>query len=148
VLEGIMKASEFIKDLVKQGVSQSDIARKVGISNGTITKYLYSETEPKKETIKKIATAYGKSPTFFLDDDFSASQPPITIDIAALAAEMAPMVARMLAEMLQGGQPSAAPLNEVERIKQQALILARQGKRAESIELMKSLSPRRRASHA
>ena len=70
-------------------------------------------------------------------------------DITALASEMAPMVARLLADMLQGNQPvSAAPLNEVERIKQQALILARQGKRAESIELMKSLSPRRRTSHA
>jgi len=69
-------------------------------------------------------------------------------DITALASEMAPMVARMLADILQGSQPAAAPLNDVERVKQQALILARQGKRAESIELMRSLSPRRRTSHA
>ena len=70
-------------------------------------------------------------------------------DITALASEMAPMVARLLADMPQGNQPvSAAPLDEVERVKQQALILAQQGKRAESLELMNSLYPRRRTSHA
>jgi len=63
-----MKATEFIKKLVNDGVSQSEIARKIGVANGTITKYLYSETEPQKETIKKIAKAYGKPMSFFMDD--------------------------------------------------------------------------------
>jgi len=63
-----MKATDFIKKLVMEGATQSEIARKIGVANGTITKYLYSETEPQKETIQKIAKAYGKQMSFFMDD--------------------------------------------------------------------------------
>ena len=71
-------------------------------------------------------------------------------DISAIADQMAPMVARMVVQLMQGqqiDQPQPV-LNEVERIKQQALQLAKQGKRHESIELMRSITSTRRASHA
>ena len=53
-----MNARELIKNKVAEGISQTEIARKCGISNGTITKILYSDTKLTLETIRKIARAY------------------------------------------------------------------------------------------
>lgn len=62
---------------------------------------------------------------------------------------IADLVLAQLLPVLTGQQyqPAAMSDDPVERIKRQALMLAKQGKRAESIELMKSLSTRR-TSHA
>jgi transcriptional regulator with XRE-family HTH domain len=81
-----MDAKEFIKSKVLSGISQTDIARKCGISNGTITKILYSETKLTLDTIKKIAIAYGLPLSYFLEDyadpahDTVPGQPPLTKD--------------------------------------------------------------------
>lgn len=64
-----MSAKEFIKNLVDSGVPQTEIARKVGITPGAITNYLYGKTEPGLETIKKIAAAYGLPLSHFLEDN-------------------------------------------------------------------------------
>lgn len=64
--------------------------------------------------------------------------------------DIAARLDRLEAMLMQAGlviQPQPV-LNEVDRIKQQALQLAKQGKRHESIELMKSITSTRRASHA
>lgn len=64
--------------------------------------------------------------------------------------DIAARLDRLEAMLMQAGlviQPQPV-LNEVDRIKQQALQLAKQGKRHESIELMKSITSTRRTSHA
>lgn len=57
----IMKAKEFIKYMVDSGVQQTEIARKIGVTPGAITNYLYGKTEPTLETVRKIARAYNIS---------------------------------------------------------------------------------------
>lgn len=63
---------------------------------------------------------------------------------------IADLVLAQLLPVLTGQQyqPAAVPDDPVERVKQQALQLARQGKRRESIELMRSITSPRRSSHA
>ena len=66
--------------------------------------------------------------------------------------DIAARLDRLEAMLMQAGLVTIQPqpvLNEVDRIKQQALQLAKQGKRHESIELMKSITyAARRLSHA
>lgn len=65
-------------------------------------------------------------------------------DIRAIAEQMAPIVARLLSSG-PVAPPPPVPLSGDEAIRQRAHHLARQGKRAESIELIKSLSRRKAA---
>jgi hypothetical protein len=65
--------------------------------------------------------------------------------------DIAARLDRLEAMLMQAGLVTIQPqpvLNEVDRIKQQALQLAKQGKRHESIELMRSITSTRRTSHA
>jgi transcriptional regulator with XRE-family HTH domain len=76
-----MSARDFIKKLVREGISQTEIARKCSISNGTITKILYSESELRLDTLKKIAAAYSIPIATFLSDvngDFRTAERPDT----------------------------------------------------------------------
>jgi transcriptional regulator with XRE-family HTH domain len=64
-----MKAKDFIKNLFKAGTPQTEIARKIGVTPGAITNYIYGKTEPKIDTIMKIASAYGITFASFFNDD-------------------------------------------------------------------------------
>ena len=63
-----MKAKDYIKELVSTGIAQTEIARKIGVTPGAITNYLYGKTEPTLETIKKIALAYDRPLSYFIED--------------------------------------------------------------------------------
>jgi hypothetical protein len=72
-------------------------------------------------------------------------------DISALADQMAPMVARMVAQLLQGQQVDQPQpvIDESERIRRQAHALNGQGRFEESKALLRSFSSStRRTSHA
>lgn len=64
-----MDAKEFIKNEVDRGISQTEIANKVGVSNATVYKMLYTNTTLTLATIKKIAKAYGKPLSFFIAEE-------------------------------------------------------------------------------
>lgn len=62
-----MDVKEFIRREIEGGATQTSVARKTGLSIGTINNLLYSEsTKVTLETISKIAYAYGKPVTFFI----------------------------------------------------------------------------------
>lgn len=63
-----MDVREFIKDRVAAGDKQVDIAKKCGISQATIYKVLYTETELTLPTIKKIAAGYKKPLSDFIGE--------------------------------------------------------------------------------
>ena len=62
-----MDVCEFIRKKVAETGSQTAIARKTGISQGTIAKICAGDTTPGMETISKIATAYGLPMSYFID---------------------------------------------------------------------------------
>jgi transcriptional regulator with XRE-family HTH domain len=53
-----MDIRDLVKKKVQEGEKQVDIARKAGISQGTIYKLLYTETKPTLDIIVKLANAY------------------------------------------------------------------------------------------
>ena len=63
----------YIKKLVSEGISQTEIARKCKLSNGTITKILYSESKLTLDTIKKIAAAYNVPLSYFIEESGTAN---------------------------------------------------------------------------
>ncbi|HEY6872272.1 MAG TPA: helix-turn-helix transcriptional regulator [Geobacteraceae bacterium] len=64
-----MDPKEFIRKEIQAGKSQTEVAKKVGVSNATIYKILYMDTQLTMETIKKIARAYHKPFSFFVEED-------------------------------------------------------------------------------
>lgn len=53
-----MKIIDFLKEKVAEVGTQSAVARKTGVSHGTINKILSGDTRPELDTIRKIAAAY------------------------------------------------------------------------------------------
>lgn len=60
-----MKTLEIIRGLIendkKSGMSYSEIARKIGVSKGNITIWLYDDVKPSPDSIRKVSAAYGIS---------------------------------------------------------------------------------------
>ena len=54
-----MKILDFLKNKVAEAGTQTAVARKTGVSQGTITKIINEDTKPELSTIRKIAEAYG-----------------------------------------------------------------------------------------
>ncbi len=61
-----MNPKELIENDLKKGETQTGVAMKIGVSNATIYKILYTQTRPTVATLKKIAKAYGVPITTFL----------------------------------------------------------------------------------
>lgn len=61
-----MNIRDFVQAKLKEGESQSSIARKAKVSQATINKILHTETEQTLETLQKFATAYNLSVTDFI----------------------------------------------------------------------------------
>lgn len=76
-----MDAKEFIKAEVEKGISQTEIANKVGVSNATVYKMLYTNTTLTLATLKKIANAYGKPISFFITEEETAWERSPTVQI-------------------------------------------------------------------
>jgi len=57
---------ELIENDLKKGETQTGVAMKIGVSNATIYKILYTQTRPTVATLEKIAKAYGVPVTSFL----------------------------------------------------------------------------------
>ena len=61
-----MDPKELIEKDLANGETQTGIAAKIGVSNATIYKILYTQTRMTVETLKKVARAYGVSLSSFL----------------------------------------------------------------------------------
>ncbi len=61
-----MDPKELIENDLAKGETQTGIASKIGVSNATIYKILYTQTKLTVETLKKIAKAYGVPLSSFL----------------------------------------------------------------------------------
>jgi len=61
-----MDVREFIKKKVAEGAKQVEIAKRAGISQGTVYKLLYTDTNPTMDTIVKIANGYGLPSSQFI----------------------------------------------------------------------------------
>lgn len=59
-----------IKGELDSGVKQIELAGKIGVSQSTIQKILYTQTKPTIETVKKVARYFNKSTSYFLDDEY------------------------------------------------------------------------------
>jgi transcriptional regulator with XRE-family HTH domain len=70
VIGGVfMKLHEKIKSLrVKKGLSQAEMASKIGLSHGHITRLESGKFNPSTEVLKKIADLFDVSTDFMLDD--------------------------------------------------------------------------------
>jgi transcriptional regulator with XRE-family HTH domain len=64
--EGQVNPKELIENDLKKGETQTGVAMKIGVSNATIYKILYTQTRPTVATLKKIAKAYGVPVSSFL----------------------------------------------------------------------------------
>lgn len=75
-----MNPKELIEKDLKKGDTQTGVAMKIGVSNATIYKILYTQTRPTVATLKKIAKAYGVPVSSFLvaegEEHYSSS--PLT----------------------------------------------------------------------
>ncbi len=61
-----MDPKELIENDLARGETQTGIAAKIGVSNATIYKILYTQTKLTVATLKKIAKAYGVPLSSFL----------------------------------------------------------------------------------
>ncbi len=61
-----MDPKELIENDLEKGETQTGVAMKIGVSNATIYKILYTQTKPTVDTLRKIATAYGLPVSSFL----------------------------------------------------------------------------------
>ncbi len=72
-----MDPKELIENDLNKGETQTGVAAKIGVSNATIYKILYTQTRPTVATLKKIAKAYGVPVTSFLvaegEEQYSSS---------------------------------------------------------------------------
>lgn len=78
--EHISEFSERIKVLMEEKhIRQTDISKRTGISEGTVSKYVSGQQTPKSDKIDLIARAYGVNPAWLLGYDvpMSADAPRI-----------------------------------------------------------------------
>ncbi len=75
-----MNPKELIEKDLEKGSTQTGVAVKIGVSNATIYKILYTQTRPTVATLTKIARAYGVPVSSFLvaegEEHYSSS--PLT----------------------------------------------------------------------
>lgn len=73
-----MDPKELIENDLKKGETQTGVAMKIGVSNATIYKILYTQTKPTVATLRKIAKAYGIPVSSFLvaegEEHYSSSE--------------------------------------------------------------------------
>ena len=85
--------AERLADLLKQqGVSQKELAERVGVTEATMSRYMHSERIPKSEIIANIATALHTTSDYLLgtekDGDIETDYPRIVRLIARNASSM------------------------------------------------------------
>lgn len=64
-----MNPKELIEEDLKKGKTQTEIANKIGVSNATVYKILYTHTKQTVATLTKIAKAYGKPIASFIAEE-------------------------------------------------------------------------------
>lgn len=69
-----MNANEFIKTKVTEEGSQSAVARKIGVRQPTVHKWILGDAIPDTQSLKLIATAYGLPLAYFLEEDGQSAQ--------------------------------------------------------------------------
>ena len=66
------KEKDFIKKLklamLESGLTQTDLAKKIGITQSSINKWIDGTNNPKISTLKKVAKATGKPVNYFFDN--------------------------------------------------------------------------------
>ena len=64
-----MDIRDLVKERVAAGDKQVEIAKKTGVSQGTIYKLLYTDSKPTLDIIVKIARAYDKPLSLYVADE-------------------------------------------------------------------------------
>lgn len=66
------KEKDFIKKLklamLESGLTQTDLAKKIGITQSSINKWIDGTNNPKLSTLEKVAQATGKPVNYFFDN--------------------------------------------------------------------------------
>ena len=62
-----MLIKHFIGELIAKGMSQSEIARKSGVRQPTVNRIYLGDSNASMETIAKIARAFGRHPSSFIE---------------------------------------------------------------------------------
>jgi transcriptional regulator with XRE-family HTH domain len=70
-----MNIIDFIREKVTEGASQSEVARKCGISQALVNKMMHDRYNVQLDTIRKIAKAYNLSAAYFTSDVNSVADP-------------------------------------------------------------------------
>ncbi len=85
-------AERLAKLLNKQGMTQKELAERVGVTEATMSRYMHSERIPKSEIIANIATALHTTSDYLLgtekEGDFENDYPRIVRLIARNSANM------------------------------------------------------------
>jgi transcriptional regulator with XRE-family HTH domain len=63
------KLREYIETELRSGTSQVALAKKMGVSPGSIYKWLNTDTVPDLATLKKVAERIGKNVTYFMEGE-------------------------------------------------------------------------------
>lgn len=92
-----MKIIDFLKEKVTEVGTQSAVARKTGVSHGTINKILSGDTKPELDTIRKIASAYCV--------DLSAFEEISSVSLNLNAVDTRPLKPQRISELLTGYSP-------------------------------------------
>ena len=66
---------KMIKDELNKGITQRDLAKRIGVSHGTIQKILFTDTKYTYETRKKVADYFRVPVAHFYDAPESAPSP-------------------------------------------------------------------------
>lgn len=74
-----MEPKELIENDLAKGETQTGIASKIGVSNATIYKILYTQTKLTVATLKKIAKAYGVPLSSFLVAEEEENYAPLQL---------------------------------------------------------------------
>lgn len=75
----IEKIRELIKADIARGLRQNAVARKIGVSKGTVSMWMTDEVKPTYECLGKVAKAYGLRITDLLDEEDSEGEKVLTI---------------------------------------------------------------------
>lgn len=95
VRRAIQKA--YVEEQIKRGVSQSDIARALGVHRSVINRELKGFKDITLGRVAQLAWALGRKPTFHLDEPFAVAgrntppMPVVTSTVTTTTSALAPM---------------------------------------------------------
>lgn len=99
-----LSLKELIKEKLNSGMTQYELADLVGISQGSIQKYLSTNTVPTLETLKKFANAFNIPLNSFIGNgiELSNTNDEMLNEIMVLASRLPNTKKKLVIEMIKG----------------------------------------------